>query len=164
MPEPEEASPRPREASAQAREGALTFNPVTGALRRLDAARAPQSRAWELGPSQRMAKAGTVRQFESADGRHVLASERTGDELTFDKYRWSVFERGTQRQVGEIRTHLSFTPFVVVDSTLVYETTPYVRGKDKEEPAKLRALSLANGAPLWSVEVRETVFRGTLPP
>jgi hypothetical protein len=116
-----------------------------------------------LAPGQRVSKAGAARQFESADGRHVLASERTGDDLTWDKYRWTVFERATQRQVGEMRTHVSFAPFVVSDSTLIYETTPFTRGKD-EEPAKLRAVSLTNGAPVWAVEVREIAFRGPFPP
>lgn len=168
MPDPDEATPGTRDAAAkarlQAREGALRFDPATGAVRRLDTARPPQPRAWSLAPSQKMAKAGAARQFESADGRHVLASERTGDDLTWDKYRWTVFERATQRQVGEMRTHVSFAPFVVVDSTLIYETTPYVRGQEKEEPAKLRAVDLTNGAPRWAVEVREITFRGPFPP
>ena len=103
-------------------------------------------------------------QYESADGRHVLASERVGNDRVWEKYRWTVYERSTGRLVGEFRTHVAFAPFVVREALLFYETTPYKLGTATEEPAKLRAVNLRTGQAVWSVEVREIVYRGPFPP
>ena len=103
-------------------------------------------------------------QYESADGRHILASVRVADDRVWDKYRWTVFERATRRRLGEFRTHVSFSPFIVRNSLVVFETTPYERRGQPSEPAKLRAISLTTGREAWSVPVREIVFRGPMPP
>jgi len=102
--------------------------------------------------------------YASADGRHVLASERIADDRVWDKYRWTIYERGSGRRLGEFRTHLAFNPFVVRDSHVIFETTPFVLRGSPPEPAKLRAYSLGNGREAWSVEVREIVYRGPYPP
>ena len=81
----------------------------------------------------------------------------------WDKYRWTIFQRSGQR-VGEIRSHISFSPFVVRDSLVVFETKPYARAGQAPEPAKLRAVSVAGGREVWSVQVREIVYRGSYPP
>jgi hypothetical protein len=103
-------------------------------------------------------------QFESADGRHVLASERVDDDRVWDKYQWTIYERSSGRRLGQFRTHLSFTPFVVRGPLVIFETTPFARRGAAEEPAKLRAVSLETGREVWAVEVREIVYRGPYPP
>ncbi|HYY55987.1 MAG TPA: hypothetical protein VE842_01585 [Pyrinomonadaceae bacterium] len=113
--------------------------------------------------SERVSDEGESR-YESADGLHILASERVADDRVWDKYRWTVYERSTGRRLGEFRTHLSFNPFVVRDSLVIFETTPFVLRGAPTEPAKLRAFSLSNGREAWSVEVREIVYRGPYPP
>jgi hypothetical protein len=118
-------------------------------------------RQWILPTAMKLSNAPPT-QYESADGRHILASERVADDRVWEKYRWTVFDRAGNR-LGEHRTHISFAPFVVNDSTIFYETTPYVRG-DIAEPARLRAISLSTGRELWNAEVRELVYRGPYPP
>jgi hypothetical protein len=162
MPDAEETASRGPERSR----GAVRLSLSTGAVTRLDAAAVPAAArepAWILPPGKKIAAA-TPAQYESADGRHVLASEKVGDDRVWEKYRWTVYEHGTGRKVGEMRTHTSFAPFVVRDRTLVYETTPYVRRGGEEQPAKLRGVSLETGQELWSVPVREIVYRGPFPP
>ncbi len=146
------------------RRGALRLRPSTGALATLDTTRVPMQREpqWILPAESKLAGA-APQQYESADGRHVVASERVADDRVWDTYRWTVYERGGRR-LGELPTHLSFAPFVVRDSLVVFETTPYARGDQPPEPAKLRAYSLATGREVWSVEVRELVYRGPYPP
>lgn len=154
--------------------GALSMNLSTGAVtRRQDSvaesaallASIEQTPQRVLFASEKMAAAPpAATQYVSADGRHVMASERVGDERVWDKYRWTVYERATGRRLGEFRTHLSFNPFVVRDSLVIFETTPFVRRGEQPEPAKLRAYSLATGREAWSVEVREIVYRGPYPP
>ena len=159
------AAPRAQPAGPQrVAEGALQVDMSTGAVTPAGAnlvSRA-QSRRSLVTTSEKIPSAPPT-QYESADGRHIMASERIADDKTWAKYRWTVFERGTNRRVGEFNTHVSFAPFVVRDSTLVYETTPYIRG-GSQEPAKLRGVNLAGGQEAWSVEVRELVFRGPFPP
>ena len=122
----------------------------------------PPSPRWILAATQKIRDAAPT-QYESADGRHILASELVADDRVFEKYRWSVFERASGQRVGEFRTHVSFTPFVVRGDSLFYETTPYIRA-GKSEPAKLRGVNLRTGREAWGVEVRENVYRGPLPP
>lgn len=102
--------------------------------------------------------------YESMDGRHVLASQRVADDRVWEKYLWTVYERRSGRRLGEFRAHNSFNLFVVRDSLVIFETTPFERLGSPKEPAKLRALSLDNGREAWGVEVREIVYRGPLPP
>ena len=140
------------------------MNLTTGALSPTDISAAPPipERVWVLLGDARIAEAGPT-QYESSDRRHIMSSERIGDDKTWAKYRWTVFERATRRRVGAFETHLAFSPFAVRDSTLVYETTPYIRG-GRAEPAKLRGVNLTSGQEVWSVEVRELAYRGPYPP
>ncbi|HSE15604.1 MAG TPA: hypothetical protein VLB46_01040 [Pyrinomonadaceae bacterium] len=146
-------------------EGAVQVDLTTGAVSPSDAnftADVSAQKRWILSANEVIAGAAPT-QYESADGRHVVASERIADDRTWAKYRWTIFERAGNRRIGEFQTHLAFTPFVVRDSTLIYETTPYIVA-GRSEPAKLRGISLANGQEAWSVEVRELVYRGPFPP
>lgn len=104
------------------------------------------------------------RWYESADQRHALKSERIGNNAAWEKYRWTVTERETGKTIGTIASHLSFTPFVVRDSVIVFETTPYWRRGSDPEPAKLRGVSLENGKEAWAFPVREVVSRAPMPP
>jgi hypothetical protein len=106
-------------------------------------------------------------QFLSADGRHVLTSERIGDDRVWEKYLLTISERETGQRVGSFRSHLSTVSFFVTDSQVVYETGPYSRRSKSgvvEEPLKIRAVDLRNGQEAWSQEVRDTTFRGPFPP
>jgi len=154
-----EAQPAGAQRSA---EGALQVNVTTGAVTpaNADLAGDTQERRWVVSGNEKVAG---PTQYESADGRHIIASERIADDKTWAKYRWTVFERATNRRIGEFQTHVAFTPFTVSDSTLIYETTPYIRD-GKAEPAKLRGVNLATGQEVWSIEVRELVYRGPFPP
>jgi hypothetical protein len=158
------ARPGQREAARGPIRGALRLNVSSGALTRLDTAQVspPPRPRWVLPQGQKISSAAPT-QYESVDGRHILASEAAADDRTFEKYRWTIYERGTGRRMGELRTHISFSPFIVRDSLVIFETTPYARG-ESEEPAKLRGFSLATGREVWSVEVREVVYRGPFPP
>jgi len=155
--------------------GALRMTVASGALRQIDTATVlpPRPPRWKLPERERFGAAGAAgaagagaagTQYESVDARHVAVSERLDDDRVFAKYRWTVYERASGRQLGTFRTHLSFTPFVVRGSMLIYETTPYALGSEPEQPAKLRGINLATGKEAWSVAVQEIVYRGPFPP
>lgn len=172
--DPEQAEPRGeqpaglalRQAGSTTTGGELRMSLSTGTITRqgvnLQAQPRRPSRPNVL-LSERVAEQGESR-YESADGRHLLASERVADDRVWEKYRWTIFERSTGRRLGEFRTHLSFNPFVVRDSLVLLETTPYELRGAPPQPAKLRAYNLSSGREAWAVEVREIVFRGPFPP
>ncbi len=127
---------------------------------------AAASRPPDLSRTERLARIEGP-QFRSANGRHVLNSQRIADDSVWEKYRWTIYDRGTGERVGEFRTHLSFAPFFIFDSQIIYETGPYVRRTDKgavDEPLKIRAVDLRTGQELWTWQVRDTTFRGPFPP
>jgi hypothetical protein len=144
--------------------GAFRLDLTTGRQTTLSptAIQLPPSPRWILAATQKVRDAAPT-QYESVDGRNILASELIGDDRVWEKYRWTVYERGSGQRVGEFRTHVSFATFLVRGDLLFYETTPFIRG-GKSEPAKLRAVNLKTGNEIWSEEVRENVYRGPLPP
>jgi hypothetical protein len=106
-------------------------------------------------------------QFLSADGRHVLSSQRVADDPAWDKYTWTIFERESGRRVGEIRMHLRYVPFFVDGTRVIYQTPPYERREGpsmRQEPLQLRAADLDDGAEVWHQPVRDTVDREAPPP
>lgn len=164
-----QARPEPRAtpAGASPPSGVLRFELDEKKLSRVagmtfDAVAKPDKR-WLLFTERKAVSEPGGRWYASADGRHALKSERIGASTDWEKYRWVVSERETGKPIGEMRSHISFTPFVVHDSTIVFETTPYAHA-GREEPAKLRGVSLATGKQAWEVPVREIVWRGPMPP
>lgn len=168
LPPPEEqgAQDALEGTSGGAVSGSVRIEVATGEVARSETAMpesAQPTPAWKL-PAAEIDERANLPQYLSADGRHVLVSERIADDRVWEKYRWTVHDRESGRQIGETRSHVSFTPFVVRDGMLVYETTPYIPPGGSEEPAKLRGVSLETGEEVWSVPVREVVWRGPVPP
>lgn len=106
-------------------------------------------------------------QFLSADGRHVLSSQRVANDPEWNKYLWTVFERDSGRRVGELRMFVRYVPFFVADTRMIYQTPLFSSRQGTQmvqEPLQLRATDLSTGAPLWSQPVRDTVDRDPPPP
>jgi hypothetical protein len=106
-------------------------------------------------------------QLLSADGRHFLVSEVTGDDRVWDKYTVTVYESETHRRVGTFKSHFSITSFFVSDSLVIFETLPYTQtgpAGTVEEPRKLRAVDMTTGKEAWGRPVRDTTYRGPFPP
>ena len=127
---------------------------------------APARRASELDAAPRLPGVPEP-QILSADGRHVLSSERVADDSVWDKYLWTIYDRSTGEPVGQFRTFQALAPFVVADGQVIYDTPPYARqvqGNVVEEPLQIRAVDLSTGQEVWSEEVRDTTYRGPYPP
>jgi hypothetical protein len=106
-------------------------------------------------------------QFLSADGRHVLSSQRIAADPTWEKYLWALYDRNSGERLGEFRTHVRYAPFFVTGSSVVYETGPYARrlgASIEEAPLQLQAADLSTGRPLWSAPVRDITDRRPPPP
>jgi hypothetical protein len=117
-------------------------------------------------PAQSRVASLTGEQFASADGRHVMTSERIADDSVWEKYQWTVFETGTGRRLGTLRDYRSHAPFIVVGSSIIYETGPFERRGEEgivAEPLRIRSVDLSSGKPAWSRDMRDTTYRGPLP-
>ena len=105
--------------------------------------------------------------FMSLDGKHLLASNLTGEDVEWEQYTLTVFEKKSKKRLGEFKSHLSTVPFVVQDSQIVFTTGAFTRRvgeKLVKQPLKLRAVNLNDGQETWSHEIRDTEYRGPLPP
>jgi hypothetical protein len=162
-----EESERAEEKSARVREqvleGTALFNPSAGHLLSTKAAgrsMQPVFASSLSAPGSREAR------FSSADGRHVLASVRTGNDTSAAPYRWTVSDRGTGAVLGSFPAEVSMSPFVVVGKRLIHVVQPGLRaegGKLIEQPLRLRAVDLTTGRELWTREILDTEFRGAIP-
>jgi hypothetical protein len=106
------------------------------------------------------------RKFLSADGRHVLVSRRAESSDPLEPYRWSLYTRGG-RLLGELPSHRSAAPFVVVGAQVLYEARPSgVRAGETmvTRPLRLQAVELANGLEAWNQPIRQVEFAGPFPP
>jgi hypothetical protein len=103
----------------------------------------------------------------SIDGRHLLKSKRTGDARVWERYEWSIIDTATGEKVGQTKSHLSQSAFIVVGSRLIVVTGPYSRRTDKgmeNQPLMIRGIDLEKGEQVWAQPVRDTEYRGEYPP
>ena len=106
-------------------------------------------------------------QFLSADGRHILSSRRVADDSEWDKYLWTIFDRGSGDRLGEFRTHVRYVAFFVADTRVIYQIQPHARqiGDEMvEEPLQIRATDLQTGERLWHQPVRDITDPTPPPP
>jgi hypothetical protein len=164
------APPEAAAARAPTASGALRIDLASGKVAPLASAgplalSQTQQRRLDVAAAERVASV-TGDQFLSSDGRHVLASERIADDSIWDKYQWTIIERSSGRRVGSLRDYRSHAPFMVVGTTIYYETGPVERrtgGGVIQEPLRIRAVDLVKGAQLWIRDVRDTTYRGPFP-
>lgn len=148
--------------------GALVWNNQEGFLQsRAGLPESPEAPRLTLLPaSERIENVNGV-QWLSADGGHVMVSERIADDRVWEKYRWTLYERSSKQRLGEVLDHFSTAAFFVTGKTLVYLAHPYERLSGKKMEAKelrLRAMDLSTGFEIWQREVRDTSYRGPMPP
>lgn len=143
--------------------GMALFNPGAGRLLSMKAAGRsvqPVFASSLSAPGSREAR------FSSVDGRHELASVRTGDAASATPYRWTISDRATGTVLGSFPAEVSMSPFVVVGNRLIHVAQPGLLaagGKLVDQPLRLRAVDLATGHELWTREIFDTEFRGAMP-
>ncbi len=105
------------------------------------------------------------RQFLSQDAGHLLTSTHT-DEAGDRLYRWQIEEIGGEK-LGQINATMSYSPFLVVGTVVVYVTQPFSQrqasGELYHQGLTLVAVDVSSGKPLWKREIRDTRYRGPFP-
>lgn len=105
-------------------------------------------------------------QFRSAEGGFAMTSVRVADNRVWDKYEWTIWQREGQEKIGSFRYFQSYTPFAVVDRTLILEVAPNLRREGGENigvPLSVKAVDLEVGEDLWLRRIRNTAYLGPLP-
>lgn len=106
-------------------------------------------------------------QWLSADGQHIMVSEKIANNSVWERYRWIIFDKTTKERLGEVTDHFSTASFFVTGNTLVYMARPYMRrvgNQTETKELRIRAINLQSGAEIWQRDVRDTTYRGTMPP
>ncbi|MEM7049948.1 MAG: hypothetical protein AAF604_09815 [Acidobacteriota bacterium] len=105
-------------------------------------------------------------QFPSADGRHLLVTQRHARGEA-EEYEWSLLSLETGESVGRLRHRQAHSPFFVDDDHVVLIERPFGRrsGEEWEEsPRRLHAIVLGSGSSVWERTLRSTQLRGPMPP
>jgi hypothetical protein len=136
---------------SQARVSALQFQPARQDL-----------------PDDQRLKGLPETQYISADGKHILVSEMTGNDNDLNKYRWTLYPVASKEPVGVIATPFPTAPFFVSGSTIIYQLRPYMvrdqGDKMARSPLKLIAVDLRSGGKLWEHAVLDPEYYGPFPP
>lgn len=102
-----------------------------------------------------------ARSFVSEDGAHVLLSRKRGA----SEYRWDLRGRNGDA-LGDVPSHLAFSPFVVRDGLVLFVAPPRARRVNDAlvgEPRLLTAVALSTGDVVWTRPVRQTDYGGPFP-
>lgn len=107
-----------------------------------------------------------ILQLPSSDGQHVLVSTRAapGDAKP---YLWSIYSLFDGKLVMTLRHRRSHAHFAILDDTLLYIIESFGQlhdGEMKEIPRQLAAVSVSDGSDKWQISIRDTAFRGLMPP
>lgn len=166
----EEASAQPRKSSSVQLQGVLRLDPMTGSAVVVESRHAQQLPAAfvpDLRDNERIPQL-AGRQFRSVDDRFVLASRRVGDVRTWERYRWTVADRETGQRIGAVLRPTSMASFFVADSTMLQVSQPQLRrlpsGELEAKGLRLEAFDLRSGSRQWTADLRDTAFRGAMPP
>jgi len=103
---------------------------------------------------------------DSADGRHLVASEFTGVIEAPEPYRWTVYRRGTFEVEARFVAQTSLAPFVLTANRVLYLRQPYQRragGELQSYPLALVARDAGSGRIVWTRAVRDTRYQGPVP-
>jgi outer membrane protein assembly factor BamB len=133
----------------------------------VNSAQAFQTARQDLPEDQRM-KGLPETQYISADGRHILVSEITGNDNDLNKYRWTIYPVASKEPVGVIAAPFPTAPFFVSGAAIIYQLRPYmVRDQGDRlvrSPLKLIAIDLRSGGKLWEHAILDTEYYGPFPP
>ncbi|MEM1089919.1 MAG: hypothetical protein AAGB27_15640 [Pseudomonadota bacterium] len=124
------------------------------------------SALWQAQSPEVPASSPGQRRFRAAGGDAILVSREDADASIWERYEWTVV--GAEGKVlGQFRSHMSYSPFVVLDGVLLYVTQPLSRQTADRglvsEPLMLRAIDLATGQQVWARELRDTRYQGPYP-
>jgi hypothetical protein len=147
------------------REGVVRVESAASRAERIEA-QAVRPRI-DLDASERIAGLAEL-QLRSADDRHLMQRSPVADERYGQRWNWQIHTRSNGARVAEVQLPDAAAPWLLDGDRLLRVTRPMIVRNDAGElvewPARLIAVSLGDAAELWTVALRDPVFRGSLPP
>ena len=145
--------------------GSVMVNPTSGSVQPGAPAPGPSSPPTiEVPAGERLQLVGGT-QYRSVDGGHVLGVA-PGVGQAADTYEWTIYTPGGT-PLGNLTNRAEYVPFYANGALVLFESRPasfLQAGRMVDEPLMLRAVSISNGAEQWRVALRDTEYRGPLPP
>jgi hypothetical protein len=164
------AGARVAAAQSESHSGSVQIDPSGGILPLSQArvsAQQFQPARQDLPDDQRL-KGLPETQYISADGKHILVSEMTGNDNDLNKYRWTIYPVASKESIGVIAAPFPTAPFFVSGSMIIYQVRPYMirdqGDKMVHSPLKLTAIDLRSGGKLWEHAVLDPEYYGPFPP
>lgn len=121
----------------------------------------------DLDASERIAGLDAI-QLRSADDRHLMQRTPVADAQWGQRWVWQIHTRSNGGKLAEVTLPEAAAPWLVDGERLLWVARPAVlvdaEGAALEQPARLVAVNLADADELWSVALRDPVFRGSTPP
>ena len=106
------------------------------------------------------------RRYASADGQHILISQRREQAGFTETFEWSIYEHRSRRLLGKVNSPVPVAPFIVSGTNLVY-TTPEMSFRDgndfQQRAESLHARDMSTGAVVWSREIRSLTLKEQVP-
>lgn len=148
-------------------EGAVSVDFASLRVAPIAASAMPAARTPDLSASERLAHLDGT-QFRAADDATVQVSTAQADAVLGTRWRWSLHERSSGRALGNLTLPQANAPFLLSDSRLLWRAEPLTQRQASGDyfalPVRLVAQHLGSGRELWSVELLDHRFLGTLPP
>ena len=162
------AAPAQRFSTMVRHEGAFQLDLASGSMQETTANKALDMTRYPLRELSADKSVSTAdgRQFLSIDGRHVLVSERQTDGGIQNRYQWTIFDRASGEQLGQMTNRVSAAPFLVSGKGLIYVSHPasYLQdGQWTDKALALRSIDLLSGTERWSRQLRDTQYTGPFP-
>lgn len=107
----------------------------------------------------------TILHLPSVDQKHLLVTQRTAPG-TWNEYTWRIYSLDSGEWLGNVQHHVSNSKFIIRGTLLLHDVNAYGRRQDNqwvETPRHIRAV-LLNGNEVWSRPIRDTTYRGQVPP
>lgn len=121
----------------------------------------------DLDASERIAGLAEV-QLRSADDRHAMQRTPVADAVLGQRWEWQIHSRSSGSEVTRLVLPEAAAPWLLDGERLFWVSRPQLMvgadGKLSEQPASLFAVGLGESETLWSVSLRDPVYRGSAPP
>lgn len=107
-------------------------------------------------------------QLRSADDRHLMQRSPVADERLGQRWNWQIHTRSNGSALAELTIPEAAAPWMIEGERLLWVARPAAladsTGVLVEQPARLVAVDLKATRELWSVTLRDPIFRGGTPP
>jgi hypothetical protein len=105
--------------------------------------------------------------FASNDDLYYMVPKRTGEANVRFPYEWEIFDASNGTKLGFVSADTTWMPFSIQGDLVIQVAQPYIfyDGQDYQvDNLHLRVMNLKTQKEVWRMDIRDTTYRGPLPP